>query len=39
MDSIGKKPRRHRSFTPELKAEIVELRARGPFGGPGLARL
>jgi transposase len=27
--SIGKKPRRRRSFTPEFKAEIVELCQRG----------
>ena len=25
MESIGNKPRRRRSFTPEFKAEIVEL--------------
>jgi streptomycin 6-kinase len=25
MESMGKKPRRRRSFTPEFKAEIVEL--------------
>ena len=24
MESMGKKPRRRRSFTPEFKAEIVE---------------
>jgi transposase len=29
MESMGKKPRRRRSFTPEFKAEIVELRRRG----------
>jgi transposase-like protein len=29
MDSMGKKPRRRRSFTPEFKAEIVELCQRG----------
>jgi transposase len=29
MESMGKKPRRRRSFTPELKAEIVELCQRG----------
>jgi transposase len=29
MESMGKKPRRRRSFTPEFKAEIVELRQRG----------
>jgi len=31
MESMGKKPRRRRSFTPEFKAEIVELCQRGPF--------
>ena len=25
MESMGKKPRRRRSFTPEFKAEIVDL--------------
>jgi transposase len=25
MESMGKKPRRRRSFTPDFKAEIVEL--------------
>ena len=25
MESMGKKPRRRRSFTPEFKAEIVQL--------------
>ena len=30
MESMGKKPRRHRrAFTPEFKAEIVELCQRG----------
>jgi transposase len=29
MESMGKKPRRCRSFTPEFKAEIVELCQRG----------
>ena len=29
MESMGKKPRRRRSFTPEFKAEIVELSQRG----------
>src|SRR3984893_19062526 len=29
MKSMGKKPRRRRSFTPEFKAEIVELCQRG----------
>ena len=29
MESMGKKPRRRRSFTPEFRAEIVELCERG----------
>ena len=29
MESMGKKPRRRRSFTAEFKAEIVELCQRG----------
>jgi transposase len=29
MESMGQKPRRRRSFTPEFKAEIVELCQRG----------
>jgi transposase len=29
MESMGIKPRRRRSFTPEFKAEIVELCQRG----------
>jgi transposase len=30
MESVGKKPRRHRrAFAPEFKAEIVELCQRG----------
>ena len=29
MESMGKKPRRRRSFNPEFKAEIVELCQRG----------
>ncbi len=29
MESMGKKPRRRRAFTPEFKAEIVELCQRG----------
>jgi hypothetical protein len=32
---IEKKPRRRRSFTPQFKAEIVELCQRGPVGRPG----
>jgi transposase len=33
MESMGKKPRRRRSFTPEFKAEIVELCQRGDRSG------
>ena len=29
MESMGKRPRRRRSFTPEFKAEIIELCQRG----------
>ncbi|MFI6478685.1 transposase [Nonomuraea sp. NPDC050663] len=29
MESMGKKPRPRRSFTPEFKAELVELCQRG----------
>jgi transposase len=29
MESMGKRPRRCRSFTPEFKAEVVELCQRG----------
>jgi transposase len=29
MESMGKKPRRRRSFTPEFKAEIVDLCQHG----------
>ena len=29
MESMGKKPRRRRSFTPEFKAEIVDLCQQG----------
>jgi transposase len=29
MESMGKKPRRRRSFTAEVKAEIIELCQRG----------
>jgi transposase len=40
MESMGKKPRRRRSFTPEFKAEIVELCQRGrAVGRAGLERL
>jgi transposase-like protein len=28
METVGKKPRRRRSFTPEFKAEIVGLCSR-----------
>jgi len=31
MESMGKKPRQRRSFTPEFKAEIVELCQRGDW--------
>jgi transposase-like protein len=30
MESMGKKPRRRRSFTPEFKAEIVGLSLTEP---------
>ena len=37
MRSMGNRPRRRRSFTPEFKAESVELCQRGDLvGGPGL---
>jgi transposase len=41
MESVGrKKARQRRSFTPEFKAEIVELCQRGgPVSGTGLPRL
>jgi transposase len=29
MESMGKKPRRRRSFTPDFKSEIVDLCQRG----------
>ena len=29
MESMGKQPRRRRSFTPEFKAETIELCLRG----------
>lgn len=32
MEIMGKKPRRRRSFTPEFKAEIVDLCQRGDRG-------
>jgi transposase len=39
MESVGKKPRRHRrAFTPEFKAEIVELCQRGDRSAGQVAR-
>ena len=38
MESMGKKPRRRRSFTPEFKAEIVELCQRGDRSAGQVAR-
>ena len=38
MKSMGKKPRRRRSFTPEFKAEIVELCQRGDRSAGQVAR-
>jgi transposase len=38
MESMGKKPRRRRSFTPEFKAEIVELCLRGDLSVGQVAR-
>jgi transposase-like protein len=38
MESMGKKPRRRRSFTPEFKAEIVELCRRGDRAAGQVAR-
>src|ERR1700726_2522067 len=38
MESMGKKPRRRRSFTPEFKAEIVELCQRGDRSTGQVAR-
>ena len=39
MESMGKKPRRHRrAFTPEFKAEIVELCQRGDRSAGQVAR-
>ena len=35
MESMGKKPRRRRSFTPEFKAEIVGLCQQGDRSGLG----
>jgi transposase len=38
MESMGNKPRRRRSFTPEFKAEIVELCQRGDRSAGQVAR-
>jgi transposase-like protein len=38
MESMGKKPRRRRSFTPEFKAEMVELCQRGDRSAGQVAR-
>ena len=38
MESMGKKPRRRRSFTADFKAEIVELRQRGDRSAGQVAR-
>jgi transposase len=38
MESMGKKPRRRRSFTPEFKAEIVGLCQRGDRSAGQVAR-
>ncbi|MGH3163796.1 MAG: transposase [Streptosporangiaceae bacterium] len=39
MESMGNKPRRHRrAFTPEFKAEIVELCQRGDRSAGQVAR-
>jgi transposase len=38
MESMGKKPRRRRSFTAEFKAEIVELCLRGDLSVGQVAR-
>ena len=38
MESMGKKPRRRRSFTPEFKAEIVDLCQRGDRSTGQVAR-
>ena len=38
MESMGKKPRRRRSFTPEFKAEIVDLCQRGDRSVGQIAR-
>jgi transposase len=38
MERMGKKPRRRRSFTPECKAEIIELCQRGGWSVGQMAR-
>ena len=38
MESMGKKPRPRRSFTPEFKAEIVDLCQRGDRSAGQVAR-
>jgi len=38
MESMGRKPRRRRSFTAEFKAEIVELCQRGDRSAGQVAR-
>ena len=38
MESMGKKPRRRRSFTPEFQAEIVDLCQRGDRSSGQVAR-
>ena len=38
MESMGKKPRRRRSFTPEFKVEIVDLCQRGDRSTGQVAR-
>jgi transposase len=38
MERMGKKPRHRRSFTPEFKAEIVELCQRGDRSAGQVAR-
>jgi transposase len=38
MESMGKKPCRRRSFTPEFKAKIVELCQRGDRSAGQVAR-
>ena len=38
MESMGKKPRRRRSFTPEFKAEIIGLCQQGDRSAGQVAR-